>query len=94
MISGYFTDLFRALKSMDRVIKSGGSIALVLGNVRFAGVLIPVDQITVQIAEQVGWQCSEIWTARYRGNSPQQMKRFGKILSSENILLFHKPRLN
>lgn len=90
MIEGYFTDMFQFLKSALKVMKPGGNLVLVIGNVRFAGISIPVDQIVVQIAEQTGLRYKDIWTVRLRGNSPQQMKKFGKIASSENIIFLSK----
>ena len=90
MIEGYFVDMFRFIKSVTNVLKPGGKVVLVLGNVRFAGIGIPVDQIIVQIAEQAGLRYEDIWSVRFRGNSPQQMKAFGKSPSSENIIFLSK----
>jgi hypothetical protein len=90
MVEGYFVDVFRFMKSAINVLKSDGRIVLVVGNVRFAGISISVDQIIVQIAEQLGLNYEDIWTVRLRGNSPQQMKNFGKTPSSENIVFLSK----
>jgi DNA modification methylase len=94
MIEGYFTDMFQFLKSGANVLETGGHLVLVIGNVRFAGISIPVDQILVQLAEQAGLRYKDIWTVRLRGNSPQQMKKFGKISSSENVVFLRKSSRN
>lgn len=90
MIEGYFIDMFQFMKSSVNVLKPSGHLVLVIGNVRFAGISIPVDQIVVQLAEQAGLWYKDIWTVRLRGNSPQQMKKFGKIASSENIVFLKR----
>lgn len=88
MISGYFEDMFLSLSQMQRCLKRGGKIALVVSNVRFGGINIPVDQLLAQIGEQAGLSIDAILTARYRGNSAQQMGRFKRKPSRESIIVW------
>lgn len=90
MISGYFEDMFLSLSQMQRCLKGGGKLALVVSNVRFGGVNIPVDQILARIGEQAGLRTDAIFTARYRGNSAQQMGRFKRKPSRESIVVWRK----
>ena len=91
MISGYFEDMFLSLSQMQKCLKKGGKLALVVSNVRFGGVNIPVDQLLAQIGEQAGLRTEDILMARYRGNSAQQMGRFQRKPSRESIVVWRNP---
>ena len=88
MISGYFEDMYLSLCQMQKHLKKGGKLALVVSNVRFGGVNIPVDQLLAQIGEQAGLHTEDILMARYRGNSAQQMGRFQRKPSRESIVVW------
>ena len=52
---------------------------MVADNVRYHGEEAPVDLILSDFAEQAGFRCEAIWTLnRGKGNSSQQMGRFGR----------------
>lgn len=88
MIEGYFKDMYSTLVNLRKHLNPSGKIALVLGNARYAGVMIPVDQIVGELGEQAGLVLEKIIVARYRGNSAQQMDRFGKQPSRESIIIW------
>jgi len=88
MISGYFEDMYLCLKEMKRVLNPNGKIALVVSNVRFSGVSIPVDELLAKIGEAVGLKIKEIRIVRFRGNSSQQMRDYKKRLSRESIIIW------
>lgn len=90
MIAGYFEDMYLCLEQMQKRLIKKGKIALVISNVRFAGVNIPVDQILADIGSQVGLKPKVIWAARKRGNSAQQMKRYERVPSRESIVVWEK----
>lgn len=90
MVAGYFEDLFSTLQGLYPRIRKDGHIVFVLGNVRFAGVLIPVDEIVAELGEQIGLNWLKTVVARLRGNSAQQMGRFGRELSRESIIIWRK----
>lgn len=90
MVAGYFEDLFSTLQGLYQQIKKGGHIVFVLGNVRFAGVLIPVDEIVAELGEQIGLNWLKTVVARLRGNSAQQMGRFGRESSRESVIIWRK----
>ena len=90
MIQGYFEDMFLCFEQMQKRLTKKGKIALVVSNVRFAGVNIPVDQLLSDIGQQVGLNPNAIWAARKRGNSSQQMKQYKRIPSRESIVVWEK----
>lgn len=91
MIAGYFEDMNVVFQEMWRVCKPGAKLAFVVGNTRWGGVVIPVDHLLMQQAEAIGFIPQKILVTRYKGNSPQQMRRFGRIPVRESIIIFSKP---
>lgn len=90
MLTSYFVDMRQAIREWQRVLAPGARIALVVGNVRFEGYTLPVDLILSEMAEAEGFQTTEIIIARYKGNSPQQMARFGRLPVRESIVIWRK----
>lgn len=90
MLEGYFEDMYLALNEMSNRLRKGGKIALVISNVRFSGINIPVDEILYEIGEQVSLKPKAIWLARLRGNSAQQMKEYKRKPSRESIVVWEK----
>ncbi|MDY0016519.1 MAG: DNA methyltransferase [Candidatus Delongbacteria bacterium] len=90
MLYGYFEDMFLVMKEMDKVIKKRGKVAIVVSNVRFAGVNVPVDEILLQIGENIGFKPVSIWLTRLRGNSAQQMKDYSRVPSRESVVILEK----
>jgi len=90
MLEGYFVDLYCSFREIVRVCSKGGNVAIVLGNAQYYGERLLVDEIAAHIGEQVGLHCTEIVTARIRGNSAQQMKKYGRHPSRESVILFKK----
>jgi tRNA G10 N-methylase Trm11 len=90
MLEGYFEDMYLAIKEMSKQLDDKGRIALVVSNVRFSGINIPVDEILSEIGEQVDLKTKSIWVARHRGNSSQQMKEYKREPSRESIVVWSK----
>ena len=72
------------------MLKVKGKIGLVVSNVRFSGVNVPVDKILSEIGEQIGLKTIQILIARFRGNSSQQMKLYRRKPSRESIVIWEK----
>ena len=87
---GYFEDMYICLKEMRKVLKKGGHIGLVVSNVRFAGIMFPVDELLSEIGEQVGLKTEAIYTLRYRGNSSQQMLAYRREPTRESLVIWKK----
>lgn len=90
MLTAYFVDMQQVISEWARILAPGGKVAMVVDNVRFAGEMIPVDLILSEIAEAVGFKVKEIIVARYKGNSSQQMGKYGRIPVRESVLVWEK----
>ncbi len=91
MIEGYFTDMYLVLRETQRVCKPGSPVGFVVGNAQYRGVPVAVDELTADVGEQAGLRCEKIIAARYRGNSAQQMAKYGRSPSRESVVVFRVP---
>jgi hypothetical protein len=91
MIRGYFEDMHLTLAALKMVVRPGGHLALVVGNVQHAGVHVPVDSILVDLGKQIGFEWDKTWVIRLRGNSAQQMGRYGRKPARESVVIFRRP---
>ncbi|MBI4679809.1 MAG: hypothetical protein HY753_01010 [Nitrospirae bacterium] len=91
MIQGYFEDMNLVIKQLVTYLKPGGIVALVVANARFEGEMVPTDLILSELAELNGLKTEKIWITRYKGNSSQQMARYGKVPVRETIVFWRKP---
>ena len=79
LVENYFTEMALVVSELARLVTPSGSVFMVNDNVRYHGQEIPVDLILSDFAEQSGFRCEAIWTlGRGKGNSSQQMGRFGR----------------
>ena len=88
MIKGYFEDMNLVLQQLARICRPNAKVALVVANARFHGELIPVDLILSELAGDAGFQTEKIYVTRYKGNSSQQMGRFGRVAVRESVALW------
>lgn len=72
MIGGYFADLEDLLKSLQGKLNSRGRIYMVVGDSQYAGVLIPVADILVEIAAALGFEILDTEASRSMRVSAQQ----------------------
>ena len=91
MLNGYFLDIYVCLCEVARVCRHGARAAFVVGNTQYDGTAIFVDEFTAEIGEHVGLTCNEIRAVRWRGNSAQQMGKYGLKAARESIVMFEKP---
>lgn len=91
MVKGYFDELAFVYFELFRVCKTGAHVAFVNDNVRYAGEVIPVDFISTALAQMCGLVPRKIYTLRQqKGNSSQQMKKFGRIPLRKSITMWAK----
>jgi SAM-dependent methyltransferase len=90
MIRGYFEDMYLVLQQMRERLNPNGHAAIVVSNVRFSGISVPVDTLLAKIGFATGFKSAKIWTARNRGNSPQQMRDHSRKPSRESIVVLTK----
>lgn len=90
MLRGYFLDLHLCLRELVRVCRGGARLAIVVGNARYDGMVIMVDEFVAELGERAGLTCQELRAVRWRGNSAQQMGRYGRVACRESIVMFEK----
>lgn len=92
MVEGYFTELAFVYGELYRVCRPGAQVAFVNDNVRYGGEVIPVDFLSCSLAEQLGFRVKRIYTLRQqKGNSSQQMAKFGRVPLRKSITVWEKP---
>lgn len=92
MLTAYFVDMQKAIREWRKVLASSARVAMVVDNVRFEGQMLPVDLILCEMAEEEGFTVEEIVVARYKGNSSQQMGRYGRVPVRESIVVWRKQK--
>jgi hypothetical protein len=90
MITTYFIDMRKVIKGWSEILAPGAKVAMVVDNVRYEGEMIPVDLVLSEIAEEAGFSVKEIIVTRYKGNSSQQMKKYGRVPVRESITIWQK----
>lgn len=90
MLLAYFVDMQKVIREWYRVCAKGATVVMVIDNVRFAGEHVPVDLILSDLAHREGFQVKKILVARYKGNSSQQMGKYGKFPVRESITIWQK----
>lgn len=91
MVEGYFTELAFIYAELYRACRDGAMVAFVNDNVRYGGEVIPVDFLSSSFAEQFGFQVNKVYCLRQmKGNSSQQMGRFGKVALRKSITIWTK----
>ena len=79
LIDGYFLEMAVVIAELGRIVRPGGTVIMVNDNVQYHGEEVPVDLILSDFAERSGFVCENIWALpRGKGNSSQQMGRFGR----------------
>jgi len=92
MLTAYFVDMHKVIQEWASILAPGAKVAMVVDNVRFEGELLPVDIVLSEMAEEAGFQVEEIIVGRYKGNSSQQMKKYGRVPVRESIVIWRKGR--
>ena len=91
MIEGYFTELAFVYAELYRICKKGAMVAFVNDNVRYGGEVIPVDYLSTSFAEQFGFTPVKVYCIKQqKGNSSQQMKKYGRVPLRKSITLWRK----
>jgi site-specific DNA-methyltransferase (cytosine-N4-specific) len=92
MVEQYFTELTFIFAEVLRTCRPGALVAFVNDNVRYGGEVIPVDLLTTELAEDLGFEPVKIYVLPQRkGNSSQQMGKFGREALRKSITIWRKP---
>jgi hypothetical protein len=91
MVNQYFTELTFVFAELFRICRSGAHVAFVNDNTRYGGEIIPVDTLTTNLAESVGFTPETIYVLpQKKGNSSQQMGKFGREELRKSITIWKK----
>jgi len=91
MVKGYFYELTFIFFEIYRICKKGSIVIFVNDNVRYGGEVVPVDFLSSSLAEQIGFKINKIYTIeQQKGNSSQQMAKFGKVALRKSITVWEK----
>lgn len=91
MVEGYFTELGFIYAELYRLCRKGAMVAFVNDNVRYGGEVIPVDFMSSSMAKDFGFKIKKIYTLKQqKGNSSQQMAKFGKVALRKGITVWIK----
>jgi site-specific DNA-methyltransferase (cytosine-N4-specific) len=91
MMNNYFTELTFIYAELFRLCKSDAKVAFVNDNVRYGGEVIPVDFISTDLAEQIGFVPVKVYSLKQqKGNSSQQMAKFGRVPLRKSITIWKK----
>lgn len=72
MVEGYFRDLERVLVESLRLLTGRGKVLMVVGDSRYAGILIDVPMILVELGRAIGFTKAQIFEVRKMRASAQQ----------------------
>jgi site-specific DNA-methyltransferase (adenine-specific) len=72
LIRGYFSDMAQILTRCRRVLRSGGTCFVVVGNSAYGGVIIPTDALIARLAHGAGFENVAVVPVRHLTVAPQQ----------------------
>lgn len=72
MVRAYFDDLVVILSHLHDKIVPGGSVMMVVGDSRYAGVSVDVGKILVELGSTIGFELSDLSSMRSMRSSAQQ----------------------
>lgn len=88
MIGGYFSELHDVVQGVSANLTAGGSIWIVVGDSRYAGVAVPVAEILAELAPTANLEVDRLEPLREMRVSAQQG---GQHQLAENLLVLTKP---
>ena len=92
LLTEYFNEMALMIAELFRLTSLGGRVVMVNDNVSYHGQDVPVDLILSDIAERCGFYCEEISVlSSGKGNSSQQMSRFGRSEQRKCVYSWVKP---
>lgn len=74
MVQAYFEDMQRLLAALSARANPGALLKIAVGTSAYGGVIIPVDFILAEIAEQAHWELQEVQVVRRLRSSAQLWK--------------------
>ena len=74
MIQAYFEDMERLLTALSARANPGARLKITVGTSAYGGIVVPVDFILAEIAEEAGWELQDVQVIRRLRSSAQLWK--------------------
>jgi len=68
-VQRYFSDMWRHVVSLRRVVADEGELHYVVGNVTFYGVVVPVEEVFAEMFTEAGFKAAEVVLLRKRNSN-------------------------
>ncbi len=98
-VISFYSDYYKSIKNVSKVIRTGGFACYVVGNRRVKGVTVPTDEITMDFFSANGFKHIETIIRNIPNkrmpskNSPSNIPgQLDKTMSNEYIVVMQKPR--
>ncbi|NSX05680.1 DNA methyltransferase [Cupriavidus gilardii] len=76
MVTGYFADLQRVFEGVSRHIRSGGTVAIDIGDSEYAGIHVPTDRLIVDVFNGLGFELdSEVMLRQRKSRSGRPLRQ-------------------
>jgi DNA modification methylase len=83
MLGAYFADLVGVIDKVMKVLRPGAKVWMIVGDSRYAGVIVPVARIVTELAEGNGWTIHSAAPIRHMKSSAQQ----GRLDLAESMIV-------
>lgn len=90
MVAGYFNDMYKIVKDVSRVLKSGSKALFVLGDSAPYGIHIPTDKLIGDIGISLGFDSYELEILRTRGDKWKANPQRHTVPLRESIVILSK----
>jgi DNA modification methylase len=90
MVAGYFNDMYKIVKDVSRVLKSGSKALFVLGDSAPYGIHIPTDKLIGDIGISLGFNSYELEILRTRGDKWKSNPQRHTVPLRESIVILSK----
>lgn len=91
MLKNYFLELALVIFDSARLLRASARFVMINDNVRYSGIVIPVDLILSDFAEQAGFHIEAIWALPAgKGNSSQQMSLYGRQELRKSVCIWRR----
>jgi len=90
MVSGYFNDMYKAMRQTADVLRQGATFIMILGDSAPYGVLIPTERYLGEIGLSVGFTDYRIEELRGRGGKWRTNPQRHKVALRESLLILKK----
>ena len=88
--ASFFNDYYICLKEMYRVLKTNHYCCIVIGNRSLKRKRVPMDHVTKELAEKIGFYCEKIYYRKIPTKAIPWVCAKGETIANENIIILKK----